>query len=195
MDEKYNLLRKSFGDHRLKLNEPLRHHAYSRPAALAEAFYIATSAYELTQILDAAYELGLPYQVFGAGTKVVFPNPKLHGVVIKNRTAGIKIGAVKGKVGREGIGVEEALVEADSGVSLARLNEFLSRQNLVGVSSPSLIESTLGSLVRFDAAVQSLVQKIRVWERGRVEEVALSQLRNGQIILSIILKVKSQSLS
>jgi FAD/FMN-containing dehydrogenase len=93
------------------------------------------------EIIRIAQELKIPWQILGAGTKI---NLEQTGLIVKNRTSNIKVSGVKGKVGAHGIGVEEALVEADSGISLGRLNKFLEQQNLLPLYFNSPAEATLG---------------------------------------------------
>src|SRR6266542_3434036 len=119
MDDKIKLLTFALGQERVKLNEKLSYHTFSKLGGPAKAFYIATSQKELILALDTSLELKIPYLILGSGTKILPSKNGFEGLVIKNRTSSIKIGGVKGKVSAKGIGVEEALVEVDSGVSLS----------------------------------------------------------------------------
>src|SRR3990167_6899592 len=50
-----------------------------------------------------------------------------------NLCRNLKIFGIKGKVSKSGLGVEEALIEAGSGVSLKRLNDYVKSQGLGGL--------------------------------------------------------------
>lgn len=188
--DKYALIEKELGSVRIKLNESLKYHLASGSSIKAECFYIATTIKELTDALDLASELKIPYFLFGAGTKVL-NTEKLEGLTIKNRTSGIKISGVKGKVSVKGIGVDEAMVEIESGVSLGRVNEFLKEQNLKEFIFPFIPGSTVGGSLYITPGLQDLTQKIKVWSGGEVFDIDTLDLKRGDIILSIIIKVKS----
>jgi UDP-N-acetylenolpyruvoylglucosamine reductase len=193
MDEKIKLLVSTFGDHRVKLDEPLTFHTLSQLHTKAKAFFIATNRQELTEILEIAERLKIPFWVIGSGTKFNFSAAEIPGLVVKNRADLLKIGAVKGKVGQSGIGVEEAAVEVDSGVSLGKLNEFLNTQNLQTIGSGSLPQSSVGGLIWTDFAIQFFVQSVIVWKNGEVEEIEVRQLdKNSQVVLTVVLKMKAK---
>ena len=125
MEDRYKLIAAALGEERVKYDERLIHHTYTKLKSRAEIFYIATTLKELIAVLDLAYELKIPYLVLGAGTKYLTKRADIKGLVIKNRTTQIKIGAIKGKVSTSGLGIEEAQIEVDSGVSINKLNDFL----------------------------------------------------------------------
>lgn len=193
MDEhKKRLLSATLGHERLKFEEPLTYHSHINPNVLVECFYIATDSSELIEVLNLAFELKLKFMVIGSGSKIFFKNKRYHGLVIKNRTGNIKISGVKGKVGRNGLGIEEAMVEADSGVSIGKLNGFLREQKLQTLNCKSVINSTLGGSIFFDPEIKLISTNIKVWEKGDVVDKNIIELkRKSDIILSVILKVKS----
>lgn len=190
MKDILKLVERELGTVRVKFNEPLKYHLASGSTVNAQCFYIATSIKELTQALDLAKELKIPFFLFGGGTKVLI-SEKLEGLTIKNRTSGIKISGVKGKVSVAGIGVDEALVEVESGVSLTKTNEFLKENKLKLFNFPLIPNATIGGSLLFSPPLQDLTQKIKVWSRGEVFDIDTLDLKREDIILSIILKVKS----
>jgi UDP-N-acetylenolpyruvoylglucosamine reductase len=193
MDEKLKLLEERVGRNRLKLHESLKHQTLSQLPAVAQIFFLATTKVDLREILDAAFDLKIPYWIIGAGSKFNFAGPQIPGLVIKNRTNALKIGAVKGKVGRGGIGVEEATIEVDSGVSIGKLNQFLETQHLETVGSSSHADSTLGGTIWSDFALQFYVQSVVVWKNGQEEEIEVKDLdKSSQVVLSVVLKMKAK---
>jgi len=192
MDEKIKLLISELGEERVKTGELLKYHTFSNLGGPAEIFYVATNQNELIKILDLAYELKIPYQIFGSGTKLMVSDKGLEGLVIKNRTSNVKIGGIKGKVGKDGIGIEEALIEADSGVSLGKLNEFLKEQKLKDITGFSSLKSTIGGAIFLDKELVDKTQQVKVWDRGDVMDIPLEELnRKNHVVLSVIVKVKS----
>ena len=195
MDEKIKLLVDSLGDIRVKQGEKLLYHTYNKIAGSAKAFYIATSQRELVEILEIASQLKIPFLVIGSGTKVIIAESEFKGVVIKNRSGVIKIGGIKGKVGRGGLGIEEALVEVDSGVTLGKLDEYLTEQGLQSLSSINPKMSTLGGALFIDPHLKNITQGVKIWNDGEIFDIEIIDLKSPkQIILSVVLKVKSKEI-
>lgn len=191
MEEKIRLVKQVLGPQRVKLGEKLAHHTFAKIGGPAEIFYIATTQQEFINALNLVDQLSLMHYVIGAGTKMLISQQGLKGLVIKNRTSVIKISGVKGKVDRSGLGVEQAFVEVDSGSSLGKLNEFLKSQHLQEIAGLSSDKSSVGGAIFLDPNLQQLVQKIRVWQKGEVRDLEMSQLKRGrQIVLQVFLKVK-----
>ncbi len=190
---KLNLILRSIGPERFKLSEPLEAHTFSKSQGIAEGFYVATSVNELTKIMDLAFELKIPYFILGAGTKSLISDSGMRGLVVKNRTSQIKILAFKGKVGREGIGLSEATLEVNSGVSLQKLNDYLVQQKLEAINGISSKISTVGGSIFLDPAIREKTEKVRVWEQGEVIDIEIYELKKVQhVVLSVLLKLKAQ---
>lgn len=193
MEDKLKLLAKSFGEERFRFSEKLIFHTFSKSKGLAQCFFIATSQSELIQILDLCNELSIPTFIIGSGTKIVI-NSQIPGLTIKNRTSYIKVTGVKGKISKEKLGIEEAFVEADGGVSLNKLNEFLKKEKLQEVKGYSSLQSTVGGAIFLDPLIREIVQSLKVWEAGEVMAIKIDELkRNDQVVLSVIFKFKAKS--
>lgn len=192
MDDKLDLLKAALGEVRVKEGELIRYHTYSKLGGPAQYFYIATSQKELLLGLNTCYELKIPYFLIGSGTKVMISEKGLQNVVIKNRSTQIKLGAIKGKVGKDGLGIEEAQIEADSGVLLGRLNEYLRGQKLKEITGLSSVHSTIGGALFLDPVLLELTEIIKVWQDGEAFEIKPFELqRNKHVIISAILRVKA----
>jgi UDP-N-acetylmuramate dehydrogenase len=188
-----DLLTKSIGDERFKFGEKLKNYTFTKSEGEAECFYIATSRNELVKVLDLCLELRIPYFVIGSGTKVLISS-RLKGLVIKNRSTDLKIAGMKGKFSEGGLGIEEAYIEADSGVSLNKLNEFVKKQNLVEVDGYSSLQSTVGGAIFLDPLLRSATQSIRVWDEGEVVEIKLDKLKRSTVVISVIFKFKAKEI-
>lgn len=192
MDERLKLIAKSLGEERVRFDEDLSIHTHSGLKIKAKCFYIATNTQELIRILDLALELKIPFFILGGGTKFNLTS-KTEGLVIKNRSSNIKLAGIKGKVGREGIGVEEALVSVDSGVSLAKLNLFLAKEKLSDISGFSSLYSTAGGAIFVDIGLQNAAEKITIWSDGVISEKAPKNIHiQTDVVLSIIFKIKAK---
>lgn len=191
MDEKIKLLISTLGENRIKQNENLKHFTYTKIDVSAEYFYIVTTQKEIREILNSCFELKIPFFIFGNGTKLVVKRPFIKGLVIKNRTGGIKIGGIKGKVGPSGIGVEEALIETDSGVSIEKFNDYLKNQQLRNLLTNSSAKSSIGGSLFLDTDLKQVCQKVTVWKKGKIWDIDPYSLEKEMIILSAVFKVKA----
>src|SRR5687768_17554437 len=115
MDTKFKLIVDSLGADKFKFNEPIKDYASSGNGGMAKLFFIAFTERELIKIITMCRELKLPFFLFGTGSKIMISDAGFNGLVIKNRTKNFHIVSVKGKVSKFGIGIEEALVEVESG--------------------------------------------------------------------------------
>lgn len=194
MDEKAKLLVHSFGSDRTKLNEPISEHVATHLGGPALVFFVASHTREIIRMADMARELKLPVLVVGSGTKMAISDQGFDGVVIKNRTSNIVVVGVKGKVSKVGIGVSEAMVEIDSGVTISKLVEFLKAQSL-DFSQIENIPGTIGGNLSLNRSVLELAQKIKVLdEDGEKLEINAIDLRPRRyIVLSAVLKFKSNA--
>lgn len=191
MKEKIKILEQILGEVRVKKDEPLKYHLASNVLGKAEVFYIATNLKELEQVLNLCYELDIPFSLIGNGTKMEVPDGGLKGFVIKNRASSIKISGVKGKVSSKGIGVEEAMVEVESGASFQKLNDFLNEQSLQALDLNLNLNSTIGGSISTAPLLQTLIQKVKVFSEGEVFDIDIHELKENDYVLSIILKVHS----
>jgi UDP-N-acetylenolpyruvoylglucosamine reductase len=187
---KLKLIELELGSVRVKYNEPLKYHLASPTDATAKCFYVATTIKELTKVLELTKELKVPFFFYGAGTKVLITED-IEGLTIQNRTSGIRISGVKGKVSVNGIGVAEAMVEIESGVSLGKANDFLKDQNLRQFNFPYIPNSTIGGALYVTPPLQDLVQKVKVFQDGEISDIDTLDLKRNDYVLSVILKVKA----
>lgn len=193
MDTKIKLLVDTFGKDKFKLKEPLVDYTELKVGGPAEAFFVAVTQQELIRLVGMCQQLKLPCLVFGSGSKMMISDHGFSGLVIKNRTRNIKIISIKGKVSKGGIGVDEALVEVESGVSMNSLVEFLDSQGLRSGEFVSL-PGTVGGNLFINKSLQDKTEKVVVLNKNlRVEQILVGTLNlNKQIILSVILKIKAK---
>lgn len=190
-EEKLRLLISLLGPDRIKKQENLKYHTYTKLDVICDYFYIVTTQKELLDTLTNCLDLKIPVTLFGNGTKLVVKSTKISGLTVKNRTGFIKISGIKGKVSPSGIGIEEALVESDSGVSMNMLNEFFKKQGLKSIDSYSSMHSSLGGALFIDPSIRKLTQKVKVWKKNKQEELTVDKLDKKMVILSAVLKVKA----
>lgn len=193
MDNKFKLLVDSFGAERFKFEEMIKDYTALGVGGPAKLFFIAFTTQELIKIIEMSRQLKLLFFLFGTGSKIMISDNGFDGLVIKNRTKNIHTVSVKGKVSKLGIGIEEALVEVDSGVSVNKFDQFLDSQGLESFEFKRISGSIGGSLF-VSLPLQMLVKSIKVLTlESDIEDIDPSQLNlKKHIILSAVFKIKAK---
>lgn len=194
MDNKLKLIVNSFGKEKFKFDEPIMDHTALKIGGPAKLFFVAVHVREITRIVTEVRKLKVPFLIFGTGSKLMVSDYGFDGLILKNRTKNIAVVGVKGKVSKKGIGVEEALIDVDSGVSMVTLSQFLDKQSLQGEDIKNL-PGSLGGNLFINANLQNKVKNIKVINQyTEVEEIESSELSlRKHIILSAVLKFKSNT--
>ncbi len=193
MDSKFKLIVDSIGKDKFKFNEPIKDYAALQVGGPAKLFFIAFTTRELIKVINMCRELNLPFFLFGTGSKIMMSDLGFEGLVIKNRTKIIQTVSVKGRVSKLGIGIEEALIEVESGVSLKKFAEFLEIQNLQSDEFLSFPGSIGGNLLVNDF-LQRLAKSIKVLDlESNIWDIEPKELSlKKHIILSGVFRIKSK---
>ncbi|MBI4040019.1 FAD-binding protein [Candidatus Daviesbacteria bacterium] len=192
MDSKIKLLQAVLGENRVKAEVDLSEYLQTGLGGPAEFFYIATSRQELVKIIRSCLELKIKYLVVGSGSKIAISPDGIGGMVVKNRSDDLKISGVKGKVLSGGIGVEEAFVEADSGVGIKSLTDFASRSNLNSLDQVEGLTGTVGGNFYINPDLQKISYRVIVLNHlGATVEKEAAQVKKNEIILAVIFKLKA----
>lgn len=212
----FSLLASELGEIRIKRNIDISDQLQSRLGGTVGAFYIATTDRELVRVVELARELRLKFMVLGLGSKTSFPlvttrgketlplittrgktalakdNPDL--LVIKNRSDNLKIFGIKGKVSREGLGIEEAFIEAGSGSSLQNLAEYTSRQKLTGLEDLKGGIGTVGGNFFINPTIREKATAVKILDpRGDIKEVKeVRDVSKDDIILAVVFKLRAR---
>lgn len=191
--DKYKLIVDSFGKERFKFNEPIKDYAALGVGGPAKLFFIAFTDTELVKIVDMCRQLKVRFFLFGTGSKIMISDNGFDGLVIKNRTKDIQTISVKGKVTKFGIGVDEALVEVESGVSISRFIEYLDSQGLQSLEFAGISGSIGGSLF-LSKFLQNRIKSIKVLDReSEIRKINIESLSlREHIILSAVFKIKAK---
>ena len=193
MDSKFKLIVDYFGKDRFKFNESLKEYTALSSGGKADIFFIAFTISELIKIVGMCRQLKLPFFIFGIGSKIMISDAGFPGLVIKNRTKNITTISVKGKVSKVGIGVEEALVEVDSGVSMDKFSKYLDEQNLDS-SNFSSIPGSIGGNLFLNRFLQLSAKSIKVLDQqSQIDEISADNLNpRKDIILSAVFKISAK---
>lgn len=193
MDSRLKLIVDTFGADKFKINEPLADITALKVGGPAKLFFIAFTQNEIIRLITYCKTLKVPVMVFGTGSKMMVSDKGYEGLVIKNRTRGIKIASIKGKVSKVGIGVDEAMVEVESGVSMNNFIDFLKGQGLLYEEFVD-IPGSIGGNLFLNAVLQGKAQEIKVLNlNGKVDNIKPYEVSlNKHIILSTVLKIKAK---
>ncbi|MFA5933057.1 MAG: FAD-binding protein [Microgenomates group bacterium] len=193
MEEKINLLVSQLGEIRVKKDADIGEYLGENYKGKIGALYIATSVSELIKVVTLCEELNITYLLIGSGSKVFIKDSKLPVLIIKNRSKNLKIFGVKGKVSRSGIGIKEAFVEADSGVTLPDLAAFSESQGLAGFDDLRLSKSTVGGSILSNKILQDKVTQIIVLSNKNTENrKEIQELSSNEVILRVIFHLKAR---
>lgn len=119
----------------LKLSEPLDHHSNFRIGGKADYFFEATSFEELRASILLSRDKSLPRYVIGGGNNLLFDDDGYRGLIIKNKTSGLRR--------REG----KREVETFSGTLLADALQFSAKEGLGGFEFLVGVPGTIGGAV------------------------------------------------
>lgn len=193
MDSKYKLIVDTLGKDRFKFNEPLKDYTASGIGGSASLFFIAFTERELVNIVSMCRQLKVPYFLFGTGSKIMISDLGFNGLVIKNRTKSIQTVSVKGKVTKIGIGVDEAIIEVESGVSIKRWVEYLDSQGLESLGFEN-IPGSIGGNLFLNRFLQNHTKSIKVLDlQSEVRMINIENLSlKRHIIISAVFKVKAK---
>lgn len=193
MEDRIRLLLQTLGEDRLKINIDLSEYLHTGLGGPVQAFYIATTTRELMRIIELCRDLKLKFLIIGNGTKMAIPEEGLEVVAIKNRSDNIKIFGIKGKISRDGLGIEEAFLEVDSGVSLVRLADYSLKQGLGGLEILNSTLGTVGGSFYVNPMLQSKAHQVKtLTDQGEILIKDPSQVTKEDIILSVVVKLKSK---
>lgn len=144
-------LKSALGELRVFQDEPLAKHTYFKIGGSAKYFFEAKSTEDLILALKTAFENQIPYTILGAGANVLVADTGFDGLVIKNRTEGIKLVGIKGTIGKTGRGIKNALVWCASGTLMNQLARFTIDNNLSGLEFLLSVPGTIGAGIKINA--------------------------------------------
>lgn len=193
MEEKIRLLISELGESRVKRDINLTEHLQTKLGGKVAAFYIATTSRELIKAVELCRELGINFLVIGSGSKVAISEGGFLGLVIKNRSDNLKIFGIKGKVSKAGLGVEEALIEAESGASLKKIIDYGLTQGLGGLEGLGNTPGTIGGNFYISPILQEKTKQVRVLNSAGFQKLKLpKEVSRDDLILAIVFRLKAK---
>lgn len=126
---------------------PLSKHTYFKLGGMADQFVEVKTKDELIEAVTYAITSKLPYLVLGGGSNVLVSDEGYRGLVIKNRTSGVKLKGFAGGVEKGKLDLKEAIVEAESGVTANYLIRYTLDEGLTGLEDMLGLPGTVGGAV------------------------------------------------
>lgn len=193
MDNKLKLIADSLGSNLCKFNEPISDYSVLKVGGPADLFFVATNQNEIIKIVDLCRQLKIPILIMGTGSKMMISDSGFRGVVVKNRSRNMKITSIKGKVSKVGIGVDEVMIEVDSGVGILTFVEFLNHQGLESEEFRGLTGS-IGGNIFINKYLQDKAESVKVLNiNSKIENISPRSLNlERHIILSVLFKIKAK---
>ncbi len=181
MNEIFQKLEEKLGRGRVKMNEPLSLHTSFKIGGPAQFYFEANSSEEVTGAVGAAQNLKIPYLILGGGSNILVGDKGFPGLVIRNKSSGIKVLGYSGKIKSRQSQVENVLIEVDAGVPFNQLVRFTIEEGLAGLEEFLGLPGTVGGAVIGNSH----------WQDKKIGEMIVSQktLDKG-IILSVVLGLK-----
>jgi len=129
----YDELARTLGPDRLRRNEPLAAHTTFRIGGPADLFYEATTTEELLAAVLTARRLEVPWFVLGLGANVLVGDRGFRGIVIRNKTAAVRVLEESHRVWAEsGVVVSPDLIETCVRCGLSGLEHYAGIPSTVG---------------------------------------------------------------
>lgn len=167
-----DLLRAKLGD-KVKENVPLAPYTSARIGGPADIFITVNSAAELVRAVNLLWRQKLPFTLLGGGSNVLVSDKGVRGVVVMNRSKGVKFHAG-----------DQPSVTAESGVIFSNLANRCASKGLSGIEWAATVPGTIGGAVYGNAGAfggdmaDSLIKAELLTENGR-EIYTVAQMGYG----------------
>lgn len=138
MNAKFQNIIDSLGKDRVKTGELLSRHTTFGIGGPADLFYEAKTVAELVKAVRQARTQKVPFFILGGGSNVLVADSGFRGLVISNRTSGLKL-------------QNQNIIVADSGVRNPLLVKFSADHGLTGLEFLIGIPGTVGGAIRHNA--------------------------------------------
>jgi len=182
---------------KLRHNEQLSTHTILQENTIAELYLEVETIDDLVKAVKAARNLDIPTFVFGSGSYTSLPDETILGLVIKNNARKFDKMIMTGKVRDQAIGVDEMLIQAESGTLINQLVRFTIEEGLSGLEYQLGMPGTVGGAIHTNAGykknfVRDNIQAIRILtDEGNVEMHVenLEKYFSDAILLSVIFRL------
>lgn len=188
-------LKATFKDIEILKDEPMKKHTTFRVGGPAE-MYVSPSLDEISEIMAAAGEFGIPVTIIGNGSNLLVGDKGISGLVLE--------------IGKEAeeITVEGNRLRVSAGAMLSKAANVAASNNLGGMEFAAGIPGSLGGAVVMNAGayggeMKDIIESVEVLTaEGQKKTLSLKELdlsyrhsciqEKGYIVLSAVLRLESR---
>lgn len=207
MERKVIEFKKRIGEHRLRMDEPMSSHTSFKTGGNAQLYLQVDMLEDLIHAVRSALELRIPIIILGGGSNLIVSKQGIKGIVVKNNCRRFELFSMHGKITKQKLGIQNALVYAESGVITNQLVRFTIENGLEGLEYQLGLPGTVGGAVAMNATFPSkrsyvgdYVQSARILTKdGTIKEVSSSYLQfrhdfsslqqTKEVLLSVVFKL------
>lgn len=179
MDTTLKTLEETFGQNRVRQNEPMSAHTTFKIGGPAEYYLDTDKTEDIIKALQITSKLGIPFFIFGGGSNIIVADHGIKGFVLKNNCRKFSVMTLSGRVKNQQIDVGRVIVSAESGVIINQLVRFSIDQGLSGLEYQLGLPGTVGGAVymnsnnpRKSSYIGDSLYKARIaTPQGEVKEV------------------------
>lgn len=200
-------LQKQFGENRVRVNERMSAHTTFKIGGAAEFFLEVSNLDDLISAVLTSKKLRIPIFVLGGGSNTIVSDKGIEGLVVKNNCRKFEVVSMLGRVRNKKIGLDNALVFAQSGVIMNQLVRFTIDQGLLGLEYQLGLPGTVGGAIFMNSNFpkesafigDSLYSAKIISKNGEVKDVDRSYFRfaydwsilqeTSEIVLSAVFKL------
>lgn len=161
MDSTFATLESALGQGRIKQNELLVGHTLLKREVTTKFYTEIEKMEDLIKAVQTAQQLRIPYTVFGSGSKIIFADENMPGLVIKNNSRRFDVVSMKGKIVSGKQQISEALVHADAGVHINQLVRFTLDEGFAGLERFLGMTGTVGGALYYNITYPP--ERISIW--------------------------------
>ena len=190
------LLTKEISEEQVKQDEPMKKHSSFKVGGNVDFYVIGKTLEEIKWTLKMAKQEQIPLTILGNGTNILVSDKGIDGIVLK-------IGIEDFKIEKE---EEYAIITVGAGMPLAKLAQFLLKENIAGFEFAAGIPGTIGGAVRMNAGayggeLKDCIQKVSfLTQEGEVKTISNQECdfsyrhsifsdKNELIIIQAVLKL------
>lgn len=203
-------LKKIFGENRIREHEPMSSHTTFKIGGPAEYYIDISMPDEIVKAVQITKKLGIPFFIFGGGSNIIVSDKGIEGLTVKNNCRRFEVQGMVGRVTNQKVGVDSALIFAESGVIMNQLVRFAIDEGLEGLEYQLGLPGTVGGGIcmnsnfpKENAFVGDCLYRAKILNRdGEVKDVERSYFHfaydasylqeSGEIVLSVLFKLKKE---
>lgn len=168
----------------VRLLEPLARHTPLRTGGPCDAWVVVHRPDALPRVVSDCRAVGWKWRLLGAGTRLVFRDGPIDGVVMR-------LGTGFGAIERLG----ETTWRVGAAVPVPALLAWLAREGHTGLEGLGSVAGTVGASAVWDGDWSDFVEEVEALHRDKLRPMSLSDVagRDGRVVTSVTVTLRSGS--